>query len=62
MTLTRQEIILLAIQIDDPLPFPSQQLMIGVRCCIPNQEAGLPVNFSVTILEGSIVKMLLMVR
>jgi len=35
MTLARREVILLVIQIEDPLPFPGQQLMIGVRRCIP---------------------------
>ena len=53
MTLSRWEVILLAIQIEDPLPFPGQQLMIGIRRCIPKHEAGLLVNFSVIILEGS---------
>jgi len=53
MTLAKWEVILLAIQVEDPLPFPGQQLMIGVRRCIPKHETGLPVNFSVTILEGS---------
>ena len=49
MTLAREKIILLAIQIKDPLLFPGQQLMIGIRRCIPK----LSVNLSVTILEGS---------
>jgi len=48
-----REVLLLAIQIEDPLPFPGQQLMIGVRRCIPKHEAGLLVNFSVIIIEGS---------
>ena len=52
MTLARREVILPAIQIEDPLPFPGQQLMISVRRCIPKLEAGLPVNLPVTILEG----------
>ena len=53
MTLTRWEVILLAIQIEDPLPFLCQQLMIGVERCIPKYEVGLLINFSVIILEGS---------
>ena len=53
MMLARREVILLAIQIEDSLPFPGQQLMIGVRRCIPKHEFGLPVNLPVTILEGS---------
>ena len=53
MTLARWEVILLAIQIEDPLPFPGQQLMIGVRRCIPKHKVGFSVNLSITILEGS---------
>jgi len=53
MTLARWEVILLTIQIEDPLPFPGQQLMIGVRRYIPKHEAGLLVNLLVIILEGS---------
>ena len=53
MTLARREVILFVIQIEDPLPFPGQQLMIGVRRCIPKHKAGLSVNLPVTILEGS---------
>ena len=41
MMFARQEVILLAIQIEDPLPFPGQQLMIGVRHYIPKHEAEL---------------------
>ena len=52
MTLARREVILLVIQIKDPLPFPGQQLMIGVRPCIPKHKE-LSVNLPVTILEGS---------
>ena len=53
MTLARREVILLAIQIEDPLTFPGQQVMISVRRCIPKHEVGIPVNLSVIILEGS---------
>ena len=52
MTLARREIILLAIQIENPLPFSSQQLMIGVGRCVPKHEIRLLIDFSVTILEG----------
>ena len=53
MTLARWEIILLAIQIEDLLPFSSQKLMIGVGRCAPKHETRLLIDFLVTILEGS---------
>jgi len=53
MTLARWEIILLAIQIENPLPFSSQQLIIGVSHCVPKHEIGLPIDFLVTILDGN---------
>jgi len=40
MTLTRWEIILLSIQIEDPLPFSGQQLMIGIGAASPNMKLG----------------------
>jgi len=40
MMLARLEVILLVIHIADPLPFPGQQLMIGVRRCIPKMKPG----------------------
>ena len=53
MALAGQEVILLTIQIKDPLPFPGQQLKIGVRRCVPKYEARFPINFPVIILKGS---------
>jgi len=53
MTLARWEIILLAIQIENQLPFSSQQLMIGIWRCIPKHKAGLLIDFLITILKGS---------
>ena len=50
MTLAGLEVVLLAIQIKDPLPFPSQQLMICVRRCVSKDEDGLLVNLPVTVL------------
>jgi len=35
------------------MPFPGQQLMIGVRRCVPKHEAKLSVNFLITIFKGS---------
>ena len=51
--IARREVILLAIQIEDPLPFPGQQLMIGVGSGVPKYQARLLINFSVTVLKGS---------
>jgi len=53
MTLARWEIILLAIQIKNPLPFSGQQLMIGIWRCILEHKARISIDFSVTILKGS---------
>jgi len=50
MALAGQEVILLTIQIKNPLPFPSQQLMIGIRHCVPKHEAGLPINLPVAVI------------
>ena len=50
MTLARWEVILLVIQIKDPLPSPGQQLMIGIRHCVPKHEAGLPINLPVAVI------------
>ena len=50
MTLAGREVVFLAVQIKDPLPFPSQQLMICVRCCISEHEVGLLINLLAAIL------------
>jgi len=50
MALAGWKVVLLAVQIEDPLPFPSQQLMICVRRCISEHEAGLLINLSVAVL------------
>jgi len=50
MALAGREVILLTIQIKDSLPFPSQQLMNGVKRYIPKHEDRLLVNLSVAVL------------
>jgi len=50
MMLAGREVVLLAVQIKDALPFSSQQLMICVRRCVSEHEAGLPINLSVAVL------------
>jgi len=49
MTLAGWEVVLFAVQIKDPLPFPGLQLMICVRRCIPKHEGGLSLNISVAV-------------
>ena len=53
MPLARREIELLAIQLENPLPLSGQQLAIMVWRRISKHEAGLPMDSSVRIFEGS---------
>jgi len=53
MTPARWEIIFLAIQTENPLPFSGQQLVISIWRCIPEHKTRLPIDSLVTILEES---------
>ena len=53
MPLVRRKIEFLAIQLENPLPLPGQQLAIRIWRGIPEHEVGLPIGSTVKIFKGS---------
>jgi len=53
VSLGRRKVELLTIQLEDPLPFPGQQLAIRAWHGIPEHEVGLPIGPTVDIFKRS---------
>ena len=58
VALTKREVIFIAVQSKNSLPFPGQQLLLHIGRRVYEYKAKLPVNFLIAVSRGTVVNML----